>query len=126
MFSIDTIACSDFKYGASISASSELERKLSCSECSYNTSGEPGKTLCRRPGTTSVSHMSNTPYLSWMDIPGVRSCLKTYKLQIVQAAFCPYNVCVGQPSTCVLPHSKKEQKLLHFTQYFSIGPSDTT
>ena len=57
--------------------------------------------------------MSSTPHLSQMDLPGVRSCpidrwRKTYKLQTLRAAFCPYNMCVGQLYTCVLPRSKKE------------------
>ena len=71
--------------------------------------------------------MSNTPNLSWTDLPGVRSCpidgwRKT--LQILQTVFCPYNVCVGQPSTHVLPRSKEESKRTSFHSLFlhrSIG-----
>ena len=71
--------------------------------------------------------MSNTPHLSWTDLSGVRSCpidgwRKT--LQILQTAFCPYNVCVGQPSTHVLPRSKEESKRTSFHSLFlhrSIG-----
>ena len=78
--------------------------------------------------TNSATYVQYTP-LSRMDIPGVRSCLidrwrKTNKLQILQAAVCRYNVCVGQPSTHVLPNSKEESKRASFHSLFlhlSIG-----
>ena len=76
-------------------------------------------------------HMSSTPHLSRMDILGVRSCpidrwRKTYKLQILQAAFALI-ICVldNPPHTCCLV-LKRSKKGLHFTQYFSISPLDTT